>query len=66
FVPGLSETALISRVVEDAGLPVNVMMMGPLTSVAKVAALGVSRASYGPGPYFKHLDQLKAAYEGLS
>ncbi|MEL7465713.1 MAG: isocitrate lyase/phosphoenolpyruvate mutase family protein [Pseudomonadota bacterium] len=66
FVPGLSEAALISKVVEGAGLPVNVMMMGGLTSIAEVAALGVSRASFGPGPFMKHLDQLKAAYEALS
>lgn len=61
FVPGLTDARLISEVTEKASLPVNVMMMGELKSIKDVASLGVSRASYGPGPFFEFLSNLKAA-----
>ncbi|WP_310622347.1 isocitrate lyase/PEP mutase family protein [Flexibacterium corallicola] len=66
FVPGLTEIGLISRVVDTAKLPVNVMMMGDLRSIKDVAALGVSRASYGPGPYLQFLADLKKAHADIS
>ncbi len=65
FVPGLTEAALISRVVETAKLPVNVLMMGELKLVQDVAALGVSRASYGPGPFRRFLADFREAYSGV-
>ncbi|MDD7910963.1 isocitrate lyase/phosphoenolpyruvate mutase family protein [Pseudovibrio exalbescens] len=65
FIPGLTETALISRVVDAATLPVNVMMIGDLTSVKDVAALGVSRASFGPAPFIQFLADFKKAYAGV-
>lgn len=61
FVPGLTDARLIFEVTERASLPVNVMMTGELTSIKDVALLGVSRASYGPGPFFEFLANLKAA-----
>ncbi|MGC3940554.1 isocitrate lyase/PEP mutase family protein [Roseobacter sp. EG26] len=61
FVPGLTDTAIISHVTANAGLPVNVMMMGELKSIKDVASAGVSRASYGPGPFFEFLANLKTA-----
>ncbi|MEM1345809.1 MAG: isocitrate lyase/phosphoenolpyruvate mutase family protein [Pseudomonadota bacterium] len=66
FVPGLTDTSLISRVTDSAGLPVNVMMRGDLTSIKEVASLGVSRASYGPGPFVKFLANLKNAYTAVA
>jgi len=51
FVPGLTDTALLGDLCEKSSLPVNAMMMGGLKSAKDVAPLGVSRASYGPGPY---------------
>ncbi|MCV3270174.1 isocitrate lyase/PEP mutase family protein [Roseobacter sinensis] len=63
FVPGLTDAALISQVVETATLPVNVMMMGPLRSVAELSALGVSRLSYGPAPFRTALSDLKRRFE---
>ncbi len=51
FVPGLTSDTLIREITENAGLPVNVMMMGGLDDIAHVASLGVSRVSFGPGPY---------------
>jgi len=65
FVPGLTEPALIKRIVEATDLPVNVMMRGGLTSLAEVAGLGVARASYGPGPYAAAMEDLAARFRAL-
>lgn len=65
FVPGLTDARLISEVIDTASLPVNVMMMGELKSIKDVASLGVSRASYGPGPFFDFLANLKKAYTAI-
>ena len=51
FVPGLTDTTLIARICKAAILPVNVMMTVDLEQVKAVAALGVSRISFGPLPY---------------
>ncbi|PID64080.1 MAG: phosphonomutase [Gammaproteobacteria bacterium] len=64
FVPGLTESSLISRIVDGAKLPVNVLMMGELKAIRDVAALGVSRASYGPGPFRRFLADFRKAYAG--
>ena len=58
FVPGLTDPSLISQVSDAAKLPVNVMMMDTLQSVADVVRLGVSRISYGPGPYLRFKSEL--------
>lgn len=62
FVPGLTDARLTCEVTEKASLPINVMMMGELKSIKDVASLGVSRASYGPSPFFTFLANLKKAY----
>jgi len=62
FVPGLTATALISEIIDAARLPINVMMMGALETVDQVAALGVSRASYGPAPFIGALEDLRRRY----
>ncbi len=51
FVPGLAEPDLIARVCAASPLPVNVMKMPGTPTRAALAALGVARISYGPGPY---------------
>jgi 2-methylisocitrate lyase-like PEP mutase family enzyme len=61
FVPGLTELDLIAHCVEHTQLPVNVMMRGQAQSLKEIAALNVARVSYGPGPFFKFLTDLKAA-----
>lgn len=61
FVPGLTDARFIAEITKKASLPINVMMMGELKSIKEVGSLGVSRASYGPGPYFDFLSNLKAA-----
>jgi 2-methylisocitrate lyase-like PEP mutase family enzyme len=51
FVPGLRDTNLIKRLCEACPLPVNIMMTQQTVPTAQLAQLGVSRISYGPGPY---------------
>lgn len=65
FVPGLTDARLISEVTAKVSLPVNVMMMGDLKTINDVVSLGVSRASYGPGPFLKFLADLKKAYTAI-
>lgn len=66
FVPGLTDEALIEAVCRRSSLPVNVMMTGPLTSPAAVARLGVARASFGPLPYRRAMEDLTARFVALS
>jgi 2-methylisocitrate lyase-like PEP mutase family enzyme len=51
FVPGLVDEALIGRVCASSPLPVNIMAFPGVPSAERLAALGVSRISHGPGPY---------------
>lgn len=62
FVPGLTQPGLISRIVEAAQLPVNVMMMGEEITIEEITALGVSRASFGPAPFLRFQADLKKAF----
>ena len=66
FVPGLVDQALIRMIVEATSLPVNVMMMGDLTSISRIAETGVARVSYGPGPYLTAMSDLKARLGALT
>lgn len=65
FIPGLIDLALIKRIVDTVNLPVNIMMMGDLSSINEVAGVGVSRASYGPGPYFSAMFDLSERFNSL-
>jgi 2-methylisocitrate lyase-like PEP mutase family enzyme len=62
FIPGLIDQLLIQKIVDAVNLPVNVMMMGELTSISSVADIGVSRASFGPGPYLNAMSDLKERF----
>lgn len=66
FVPGLTDHDLIRDICDASSLPVNVMMRGALGSVAEVAALGVARASYGPGPFAQSMAQVAEGYSAAS
>lgn len=48
FVPGVSEPDHMRRIAVDGGLPLNVMALPGMASVAELQALGVSRLSLGP------------------
>ncbi len=60
FIPGLGDESLIADICQASTLPVNVMMLGSLTSLPTAARLGAARASFGPGPYRVAQEDLKA------
>ena len=60
FLPGLDAPDLIERACADATRPVNVMMTGANARVAEIAKLGVARASFGPVPFIKAMQDLAA------
>lgn len=51
FIPALADPAQIARVCQHVPLPVNAYMMKGMPDIAELGRLGVSRVSYGPGPY---------------
>ena len=59
FAPGLKDPALIKEFCELSPLPVNIMVMADTPSNREMAALGVGRISYGPGPYREMMENLK-------
>jgi len=59
FIPGLTDDAAIGRICEKATVPVNVMIMDGIPSVARLIELGVSRISYGPIPYIHTMRMLE-------
>lgn len=66
FFPGLTERRQITRLADSTDLPVNVMMMGALSAWEDAAQMGVSRASYGPGPYRNAVTDLAQRYAALA
>lgn len=60
FVPGLVDEALIAELCSASTIPVNIMMVDGAPPVARLAASGVSRVSYGPLPYRKLMAELQA------
>ncbi|KIC46205.1 isocitrate lyase/phosphoenolpyruvate mutase family protein [Tateyamaria sp. ANG-S1] len=66
FIPGLTDHAMIEKVCASTALPVNVMMRGALGSVSEVAALGVARTSYGPGPFANAMRQAAEGYKAAA
>ncbi|MBX5184671.1 isocitrate lyase/phosphoenolpyruvate mutase family protein [Rhizobium sp. NZLR5] len=61
FVPGLIEPALIEKICAASSMPVNIMMKPGAPEPAALGKLGVSRISYGPGPYRAMMEKLKEA-----
>lgn len=59
FAPGLADDDLIRKLCEAVALPVNIMMMPGVSAPKRLAELGVSRVSYGPGPYRAMMAKLK-------
>ena len=51
FAPGLADEELMARLCAESPLPVNIMVMANTPSAGRMAELGVSRISHGPGPY---------------
>lgn len=61
FVPLLVDERLIGRLVAASPLPVNIMALGSAPPLERLAALGVARVSYGPGPYRLAMSALEGA-----
>jgi len=59
FAPGLTDLGLITRLVEAAPLPLNVMVSEKTPSLDKLAQAGVARVSHGPGPYLAVMKKLE-------
>lgn len=51
FAPALKEATLIKELCAASPIPVNIMMMDGVPPIEDLAALGVKRVSFGPGPY---------------
>ena len=70
FATGLRDADLIRKLCDASPLPVNIMVMSDTPSNKEMAALGVARISYGPGPYRTMIESLKeagsAAFASLS
>lgn len=58
FVPGLLDKTYIKRLCLYSPIPVNIMLSTDLCASSFVNT-GVSRISYGPGPYFDAINSLK-------
>lgn len=68
FVPFLGDHATIAAICERSPLPVNVMWAPGRGTHAELAALGVARISYGPGPWMAAMawleGQARAVFAG--
>jgi len=51
FVPGLSDPAVIERLVAEVALPINVLLTRKMPSVDVLGELGVARVSVGTAPF---------------
>jgi 2-methylisocitrate lyase-like PEP mutase family enzyme len=61
FVPGLTNLALIARLVETSPLPINIMMVDFTSPLSAFAEQGVARISHGPRPYLLAMKVLEEA-----
>ncbi len=59
FAPALADAALIGELCAASPIPVNIMMMDGVPLIDELAALGVKRVSFGPGPYVDAVDRLQ-------
>lgn len=65
FVPGLVAGERIADFVRASPLPVNVMVMPATPTRSALAAAGVARISYGPGPYLAAMKSVQDAATAL-
>ena len=60
FVPGLADIALISQLVNESPLPINIMI-DDARSIKSLADSGVARVSFGASPYINSASALEEA-----
>jgi 2-methylisocitrate lyase-like PEP mutase family enzyme len=65
FVPGLATISLISHLVKESPVPVNILADSS-TSLQILADSGVSRVSYGAAPYIETLNALEQAAHAIA
>ena len=65
FAPGLTTISLISRLVKESPIPINILADSS-TSLQILADNGVSRVSYGAAPYIKTLNALEQAAHAIA
>lgn len=63
FAPGLRDPDLIRKLCDNSPLPVNILVLPDTPPTNTMAALGVSRISYGASPYRLMMAALKEAGE---
>jgi 2-methylisocitrate lyase-like PEP mutase family enzyme len=61
FVPGVTDEALIARLVDRSPLPLNVMVQQATPPLSRLSELGVARVSHGPEPYLAMVKMLSEA-----
>lgn len=61
FVPGLKNITYIEKLCKLLPMPLNIMVLSDTSPLKKLAELGVSHISYGPGPYSQAMEVLKMA-----
>jgi len=65
FVPGLVDEVAIKTLCETSPMPVNIMMLPDCPNREILAGLGVSRISFGPGPYIAAMQGVAAEAEAI-
>ena len=65
FAPGLVDAALIKELCAAVDLPVNILKKPGTPTHAELAALGVSRISYGPMAYKRAMSEFAEAFNTL-
>ncbi|WP_456843249.1 isocitrate lyase/PEP mutase family protein [Bradyrhizobium sp. USDA 4486] len=66
FVPGLTDLALIERLVRLAPLPVNIMVTQGVPEIPDLARVGVRRVSLGPWPMMAAMRVIGQAAAGVA
>jgi 2-methylisocitrate lyase-like PEP mutase family enzyme len=65
FIPGVSDTGTIEKLVESIGGPINILAVPGSPSIAELQRLGVKRISLGSGPHRATLGLLQKIAEEL-
>jgi 2-methylisocitrate lyase-like PEP mutase family enzyme len=66
FVPGLTDLALIERLVQLTPLPVNIMVTQGVPEIADLARVGVRRVGLGPWPMMATMRAVGQAAAGVA
>jgi len=61
FAPGLRKPEFIKQLADASPIPLNILVMADTPSNEELASCGVSRISYGPGPYKQMIEFVKDA-----